>query len=81
LELDDPRYSFLIAGNVDLDGLTVEAWEGETCVAELFCGYRSKEMTFSCDKEIPLQLVEEMIDIARNKQPPANTYNFLLRKD
>ena len=73
-------YKLIVAGNIDRDGQIVEAWDGDEQIAELFCSYRNDKVTFWSAQEVPLRLVEEMIAMASDRQPRANTYRFLLRK-
>ena len=74
IKIDDREFYFEISSDVIRDGIGIEAWEiiarKEIHLAEIFRNDKKRKIEFSANaQEIPLRLIEEMIEIFKKEIP------------
>ncbi len=71
-------YSFLIASDLDRDGLGVEMLYNNHIFAEVFYSDVTDKMTVSLAKsDLPIEAVEKLLETAKERLPPAQRRTIL----
>lgn len=76
MEIEGKRYEFVIASDLNRDGIGLEctlAGAPTELLLEAFCHDPSGRLTFeSFQGQLPLELVEVFVRMARQRLPPAS---------